>query len=279
MAIEPAPGSSGVYRCYRTAQRLIIDGALTEAAWLQAPKSPRFRHIVSGEPALYDTRAAMVWDDERLYVAFWVQEPYVQATLNQRDAIIFSENDVELFVDGIDTYYELEINALNTVYEVFYIWKDAWRPHGRFDVPEFDVHQPGVYTFGGNHDRSLAHFWRGSHPRGVRWAFCHWDMPGLVTAVSVQGHINDPAHVDEGWTVEIAIPWTSLHWLANGRALPPRPGDRWRFQFARYEKLLGTNQQVGWAWDPVGSTDNHRPEAFTVVEFSDQEVTRVSSRD
>lgn len=60
-----------------------------------------------------------------------------------------------------------------------------------------------------------------------------------------------------------------MEWLANDRALPPQDGDEWRFQFARYEKLISLNKSVGWAWDPVGSDDNHKPEAFTPIRFSD----------
>src|SRR5699024_11875779 len=82
---------------------------------------------VNGEPALYDTRTAVLWDDDYLYVGFWVEEPYVQAKITERDEPIFSENNVEVFIDGGDTYYEFEINALNTIYEVFFIWKNAYR--------------------------------------------------------------------------------------------------------------------------------------------------------
>ncbi len=258
--------------CYRTSVPPRIDGVLDEAAWQLAVKSPRFVEVVTGGPALYDTRAAVLWDDQSLYVGFWVQEPFVAAELGERDAIIFAENDVELFIDGIDTYYELEINAQNTIYEVFFIWKDAYQRGGRFDVPEFDLLSRDVYTFGGNHDRSTAHFWRGDHPRGVRWAFRDFDLPGLKTAVAVDGRLNDPTQVDRGWTVEIAVPWAGMTWLANGRPLPPKTGDVWRLQFARYEKLASSTQHMGWAWDPVGSNDNHRPEAFTPIVFSDRSV-------
>lgn len=264
------------YPCYRTSVPIHIDGVPDESAWRKAPKSPRFVEVVSGGPALYDTRSAVLWDDRYLYVAFWVEEPFVQADLTERDAIIFAENDVEVFVDGIDTYYELEINARNTVYEVFFIWKDAYQRDGRFDCPEFDVFAQNAYTFGGNHDRAVASFWRGTHPRGPRWAFPGWDMLGLKTAVAVDGRINDPSSVDRGWTVEIAMPWSGMTWLAGGRAVPPRAGDQWRMQFARYEKLASSNHHMGWTWDAVGSPDNHYPERFTLVEFIDRPIQDVA---
>src|SRR5438874_5762325 len=79
--------------------------------------------MVSGEPGFYDTRAAALWDDEFLYVGFWAEEPFVRASLTERDSLIFVENDLELFIDGGESYYEFEVNALGTVYEVFFIWK------------------------------------------------------------------------------------------------------------------------------------------------------------
>ena len=101
-------------------------------------------------------------------------------------------------------------------------------------------------------------------------------MPGLKTAVAVDGRMNDPSHVDRGWTVEIAMPWSGMTALAGGRSVPPRAGDQWRLQFARYEKLMPSNHHVGWTWDPVGSTDNHYPERFTIIQFSDECIEAVT---
>jgi hypothetical protein len=87
--------------------------------------------MVTGEPGYFDTRAAALWDDENLYVSFWVEEPFPEAHMTERDGIVFAENDVEIFIDGGDCYYEFELNAANTVYEVFFIWQDAYRRGGR----------------------------------------------------------------------------------------------------------------------------------------------------
>ncbi|MBO0936960.1 carbohydrate-binding family 9-like protein [Fibrella sp. HMF5335] len=264
---------TGQYTCRKITGPLTIDGDLTKPVWQQALRSPRFVDMVTGGPALYDTRSAALWDDTNLYVAFWAEEPFVAATQTERDSIVFLDNDLELFIDGGDCYYELEVNALNTVYEVFFIWKDAYQKGGRFDVPLFDVHQPNAMTFGGDYDRTGASFWWGRHPRGLRWAFLGYDMPGLQTAVRVEGVLNDPTHVDRGWTLEIAIPWQSLTWLANGRSLPPQPGDQWRMFFGRFQKLVTSGQEIqphpAWAFNKHGVYDTHLPECFTRVVFEE----------
>ena len=266
------------YTCYRTPDPITIDGKLKEHVWDIAPESPRFVDVVSGAPGLYDTRSSLLWDDSYLYVGFRVEEPYVRGELEERDDIIFMENDIEVFIDGGDTYYEFELNALNTIYEVFFIWQDAYKRDGKFDVPEFDLFSGKAVSFGGNHDRRGSDFWRGTHPRGNRWAFPGWDFPGLKTAVHVNGKINDDSVPDKGWTVEIGFPWDGMKWLAGGRSLPPRDGDVWGIFLARYEKLevSGRPVHVGWSWNRIGDPDNHIPERFTQIHFSKTPVTEIS---
>ena len=106
-----------------------------------------------------------------------------------------------------------------------------------------------------------------------------WDMPGLETAVHVDGTINDNTDRDRGWTVELRLPWRSLEPLAmpDGRALPPRDGDEWRMDFSRfnqYKEAPPSKDPGGWAWSPHGVWDSHIPELFTRVRFSTEPVTR-----
>jgi transposase len=266
------------YVAYQTRTPIQIDGRLTERAWQLARTSPRFVDVVSGAPALYETRAAILWDSIALYTGFWIEEPLIQARQTERDALVFLDNDVEVFIDGGDTYYEFEINALGTIYEVFFIWQDAYRRGGRFDVPEFDLLSRRALSFGGNHDRTGRYFWRGSHPRGPRWAFLDWDFPGLQTAVQGPTNFTLDGVSRSGWTVELAFPWSGMAWLANGRSLPPQNGDLWRLFVGRYEQVHASGQDhtVGWAWHPIGSTDNHVPERFTPIQFSTSYVENLA---
>ncbi|MBO3754503.1 MAG: hypothetical protein FGF53_06495, partial [Candidatus Brockarchaeota archaeon] len=61
------------YTAYRVSEPICVDGFLDEVCWQKVPRSPRFVDLVSGRPALYDTYAAVLWDDENLYVGFWVE--------------------------------------------------------------------------------------------------------------------------------------------------------------------------------------------------------------
>jgi hypothetical protein len=254
--------------CRRTEGPVSVDGDLAKAAWEKASRSPRFVDMVSGEPALYDTRVACLWDERCFYVAYWVEEPQVRASLTERDSFVWQDNDVELFVAGDDCYYELEINALGTVYEALFVWQDALRPGSRFDRPELDPRTRNVDMLGGFQDASRF----GKHPRGRRWAFLDFDLPGLRTAVRVDGRLNDPTTIDRGWTVEMALPWAGLAALFDGRTLPPREGDTLRCDFSRFEALhvhgKPLPQNPGSSLNPHGVYDSHIPESFSVVHFT-----------
>ena len=100
------------YTCYRAAGPIPVDGKLDAPSWRMAPKSTPLVDIVTGEPAWFDTRVALLWDDENLYFGFWVEETDVWGTLTRRDSKIWEENDVEVFIAGKDTYYEFEINEI-----------------------------------------------------------------------------------------------------------------------------------------------------------------------
>lgn len=258
------------YTCFRAPEKFAIDGDLTKRAWQAAPKSHRFVDLVSGEPGFFDTRVACLWDEHALYVGFWCEEPQVRATLTERDSFIWFDNDVEVFLGGDDCYYEFEVNAFNTVYEVFYIWQDALKRGSRFDVPEFDLHAGQVDVLGGFQDVTRV----GKHPRGRRWAFMDWDFPGLQSAVKIDGRINDPSHVDRGWTIELALPWAGMKSLFASRALPPREGDTLRAAFSRFEALRYHGKTVpespGWALNPHGVYDSHIPECFSYLHFTDR---------
>jgi hypothetical protein len=230
------------YVCYRAAGPINIDGKLDEEAWQNAPWTDDFVDIegdLKPKPR-FRTRAKMLWDDQFFYVAAEMEEPHVWGTLTQHDAVIFQDNDFEVFIDpngDNHEYYEFEINALNTGWDLF-----------------------------------LAKPYRDGGP-----ALHNWEIPGLKTGVHVQGTLNDPRDVDKGWTVEMAFPWKVLVEAAH-RPAPPKEGDQWRVNFSRVEwkhevvdgkyRKIANQKEANWVWSPQGVIDMHRPELWGYVQFS-----------
>ncbi|TPW71566.1 carbohydrate-binding family 9-like protein [Schumannella sp. 10F1B-5-1] len=266
------------YTALRTAEAPVLDGRLASPCWRRAPRSPRFVDLVSGASTALDTRAAILWDDANLYVGAWLEQPSVTATLTERDAEIWHDDDVELFIAGPDgaggrAYYELEVNAFGTIYEVLFAWGRERSPFGVDAPPELHA------------DHELAREFPGvgyAHPRGPRTGFWGWDLPGLRTAVHVDGAINDPSVVDRGWNVEIAVPWASLGVVMGGDGGPdarlapghaPSPGDEWSIEVSRFNVARhGEGDSGGWSWSPHGVWDSHLPELFPRIRFSDDLV-------
>lgn len=268
--IPCSAGEVAHYAAYRAVDAIKVDGRLDEASWKQAPRSTRFVDLVSGERTLYDTRAAVVWDERSLYVGFWVEEPDVKGDLTERDSPIYMNNDVEVFIAGKDAYYEFEINALGTIYEVFFVWEEAYEKGGYAKVPELSRENEQVKPFNGV---GLS-----KHPRGLRVGSWAWDFPGLESAVFVDGTLNNSDDRDRGWTVELAFPWKGMEVLAkaDGRALPPNDGDTWRMDFSRfnqYAEAPPAKDSGGWAWSPHRVWDSHVPECFPYIHFSTRAVS------
>ena len=100
-----------------------------------------------GGPARRDTRAALLDDGERLAVRFECRSPAPWATLNRRDAPLWEEEVVEVFLAPGDapptSYFELELNPIGTVFDA-----RVANPHGdrRDLVADADWDCPGLAT-------------------------------------------------------------------------------------------------------------------------------------
>ena len=247
---HPIPFAPRQYLCYRSAKPIQVDGALSDTAWAAAPWTDDFTDIEgSRKPApSLRTRAKMLWDDEYFYIAAELTEPHLWANLTQRDAVIFHDDDFEVFIDPDGDgrqYAELEMNALNTVWDLL-----LFAPYHLAETPSYTN---------------------------------HWDIRGLKTAVQLQGTLNRPEDTDAYWRIEIAIPFSVLTELGSHKGRP-QPGEQWRVNFSRVDWQVEpdgngyrkkTNPATGrpfpesnWVWSPTGRIDMHRPETWGWVQFS-----------
>jgi hypothetical protein len=175
-----APADVPSYSCIATTRPVKIDGKLDDAAWAGASWTEDFANITGADhpaPPLR-TRAKLLWDAEHLYVAAELAETAVAATMRTHDSPLFREDAFEVFLDpdadGAN-YVELEINALNTTFDL--LMSKPYRQRGRADA--------------------------------------RWEIEGMRTAVHVDGTLNDASDKDRAWTAEIAIPWAALRELGT----------------------------------------------------------------
>lgn len=89
-----------------------------------------------------------------------------------------------------------------------------------------------------------------------------WDSK-MQTAVNVRGTVNDDGDRDEGWSAELKIPYATLSTVPN---VPPKPGDRWRFNLYRLE-LPDRRSQSGQSFSPLFVGDFHALPRFGWLQF------------
>jgi arylsulfatase A-like enzyme len=96
-----------------------------------------------------------------------------------------------------------------------------------------------------------------------------WNIVGLENRVHPR---RDAAGRTTGWIAVACLPWSSLASKAPaGTALPPRPGDLWRFNVFRIERPFGPREPEKDAqflpWSPTGQRSFHVPQAFGELLF------------
>ena len=236
------------YVAYKTSKEIIIDGDETDPAWEKAEWTTPFIDIEGVAKPKYNTQVKMLWDDKNYYILAKMEEPHVWANLKQRDTIIFYNNDFEVFIDPdgyTQNYYELEINALNTAWDLF-------------------INKPY---------------------RENNTVLNDWNIDGLRSAVKVNGTINNASDIDKGWTLEIAIPWSvykksyfddnvpkDKFWRVNFSRV------NWQYDIVngKYERKKDKEgkflPEYNWVWSPMGVINMHEPEKWAYVYFSSKEI-------
>jgi len=121
---------------------LALDGRLDEPAWQAAPLHTGFGPVLTSPPAPLppevQTSFRVLYDEAHLYFGILCREPHpdqlvVQAA-PQHDAAMWSDDDVELFLDPVGDrreYYQLAVNSQGTQADLY------WREGGAAAVPEW----------------------------------------------------------------------------------------------------------------------------------------------
>jgi len=239
------------YVAYQAGSEIVIDGKADEQSWNRAEWSEEFTDIEGTEKPKpdYKTSVKMLWDSRYLYIFAELEEPHVWSYYEKRDLIVFEENDFEVFLDpdgDTHNYFEIEINARNTIFDLFMA-----KPYRNGGIP--------IIT---------------------------WDSPGLKSAVYVDGTINNSTDTDKKWTVEMAIPFSSLKRADEN--IVPDDGDYWKINFSRvqwkteivdgkYQKIIDskTNRflsEDNWVWSRQGIINMHFPERWGIAHFSTNPV-------
>ncbi len=228
------------YSVKRASAPLTIDGRLDETSWQASPFTDAFVHYQDGSPAGFLTRAKFLWDDTFLYVGFLCQDPDVWGSMTHRDDLLWHEEVIEILCDPDGdglNYFEVQVNPLGTILDLF-------------------LAKP--YTAGGVADLT-------------------WNLDSIRVGVSVDGTLNDLNDTDTGWSVEVALPFSEMAFMAPSLHCPPIAGEEWRILPTRYDyERTGDMTIETSSWDQTGTTGGfHVPSRFGRIIFSGENATAV----
>jgi hypothetical protein len=199
--------------------------AADDAAWAAAPP------IAWGAPP-FATRFRALWTPATLYVRFDADDTSPWFTKHRRDANLWEEEVVEIFIDpagrGAD-YYELEISPANVVCDLRVRTPyPTLKSETAFDLEGLES---DVTLFGEGPDRA----------------------PGWVATAALP------------FAGLRALP------VPDDVRIPPDAGDAWRFNVFRIKRPNGpmrpSDGAILAAWSPTGGPSFHVPAAFQALLF------------
>jgi hypothetical protein len=215
------------YEVGRATAPITIDGDLSDAAWADAAPAVTLQFLWDDQTgAKQQTLVQLLRDDEALYVGYRVADTDITARFVERDDPTFLDDAVEIF-----------INPAADQEAVYF---------------GFEMNARGVlYDYLNYNSRTL---------------FKRFDATGVEVGVALQGTLNDRDDVDEGWTLEVAIPWENFETLSRN---PPEAGAVWRANLNRWDGVQPDRRMSIWS-DPMNDESwPHVPSRFGELRFAE----------
>ncbi|MGE0548033.1 MAG: carbohydrate-binding family 9-like protein [Kofleriaceae bacterium] len=226
-----APPPPGTIHVPHAIGPIQIDGSPADPGWATALTSPEFLTGEGSGDSIGKATAKITWDQDHLYLFILVNDSDIFSEFKNQDDPLWKQDCVELFIDA---------------------------DGNRRGYVELQVN-PNNATFD-------SWFAGGRAPKGDE----AWDS-GMITAVKVRGTADVAGDGDQGWEVEIAIPWQAIKGGDPNMAvkLPPQVGDRWRMNVVRVDKRTGASQVTVSSWNRISVGDFHGLDRMLTVVFAD----------
>ncbi len=217
-----------MYEALREAGGIKIDGKLDEPDWVKAQGIPLQFPWEQQTGAKQKTAVKLLWNDVNLYVGYDCQDEEITAAHDQRDDPTYKDDCVEIFISPNQQSLDLYYGLEMNCRAVLYDY---------------------FYVF----KRSLIK---------------RFDMRGVILATDLRGTLNVSGDRDNGWSLEVAIPFANFSDLT--RDIPPRPGSSWRINLNRWDGVEPHRRLSIWSPSGLEVPNPHNPERFGVLVFSER---------
>ncbi|MBA3464748.1 MAG: hypothetical protein H0T46_32745 [Deltaproteobacteria bacterium] len=229
--LSRAPPPPGTIHVPYARGPIAIDGVGADVGWGGAITSPELVTAEGSPEPVGKSIARMTWDDQFLYVFMTITDSDVFSEYKNHDDPLWKADCVELFIDADANKRGYVELQVNPNNARF----DSWFPGPR----------------AGKGDEA-------------------WSA-NMLTAVTMRGTADKGGDTDQGWDVEIAIPWAAVKGRDDAMAvtIPPRVGDRWKLNVVRVDKKTGDQNPSASSWNRITYSDFHGLDRMLTVVFAD----------
>lgn len=182
-----------IYVAKRVKGEIKIDGNITEEEW-NSPTITKFYRAGAIDKKIYSkTEVYILYDDNYLYIAGKMEDKDLVGEVKDKDGPVWNDDVFEVFIK-----------------------------------PKFNL--PHYYEINAN---LLGTLFDGFYPRKrANWLrFTKYYDSQAILKTKMKGTLNNWRDVDDGWEIEMAIPFSAF----SQTTLPPKKGDRWFFAICRYD--------------------------------------------
>ncbi len=223
--------STPVYEIRKVIDRVGIGGAWDSPARRHANELEITHFMTDRSEHRPETRLKMLYDDDKIYGMFLVNDRYVLATHTQYQSDVYMDSCVEVFLEPRPGkgYFTLEMNCC-----------------GHF----------------------LAYYIEDATPKGDRfkkYTQIPWDLGHTLRVFGSMGDRVEPEiEAPVTWHVEFSMPFAYFEKYVG--PLGSIPGQVWRGNFQKC--AFGCSHPHGGAWAPFGPENNfHQPDKFGTIVF------------
>ena len=185
--LAKAPPPPGTVHVPRAQGPITVDGMMNDPGWMSSAMSSELVTADGSPEPVGKATARMTYDDQNLYIFATITDTDVFSPYKNQDDPLWKGDCVELFIDA---------------------------DGNRSGYVELQVN-PNNVTFDSFFKSTRA------QPGDEEWD------SSMVTAVKVRGTADKSGDADQGWDVEIAIPFAAVKGRHDAMTvrLPPQPGD------------------------------------------------------
>jgi hypothetical protein len=198
--------------------------------WSAIPSTNSFLDHQTGVQGTASAFAQMMWDDNNLYLAFTVTDSDITANYLNQDDKVFDNDDL------VEMFFDFDGSGTNYL-------------------------ELGVSATGVNYDYNIS---------GSGTADLIWDIVGLEINTVIDGTLNNSTDVDNGYTVEIKIPFSSLSSMTNGNYTQVQGGTTWKGNLYKISYNTGAGIHAGSDYlsvSDLGAFGFHQPAKFATFTF------------